>query len=655
MTDSINLINSTNIEEDNKIKKAYLFLTNEYNNLKKDKLSLINEEISLTKKAYNSQIKEYKNEVDLTLEKEKEIEQLLSKISKIQKRRALIINNSCNDKFYKLLLELVENSKKEKILKNFFSLIILQGNKNERPIKDLIRILKDKEEIKNLIYYASTIYSDLMAKDENKFLNLKTKFEQYFSELDDSEKGQYPFDILFECLSIIFEIIEYEKKIKDNNEILGKLTEKKNAKFVEIKLLELKIKNLNKNKKIIQNNLKIIHSFLDKFNEQKLSISSSQGFEDLFKNIEEYQKQEKEIQMINPPFDVITSLTFGTYYTQSEDSSIKSSKLTIKNNGLNLINNNTINNNNSNINNDLETQQKKIPPIDTYDKIFKSISNDNSNFETNEGQNKKNVNEKAKNEEKNDKKNLNINKNSGKKINNNNFIKNKNKNIINNNSSKENKPKQISMIKNYTKSYDNKYIENIQKNQHQKRENNKTAYNTINKQEEKLIIKSQSTFDGGNNKIKTEEKKTKNDNKGNMKYTFNSEEKELLSEKKIPYNFTELNNLGSRMNQLKHREPDESIEMSMPRENINKIEFINNDNVFNDNSVCDEMVSMNNEMANKKGRNTINDCINKIGVQNNLVVSKELYKDKLFMRRNNNGKLQIEKSIEASTCCVSCT
>ena len=155
-----------------------------------------------------------------------------------------------------------------------------------------------------------------------------------------------------------------------------------------------------------------------------------------------------------------------------------------------------------------------------------------------------------------------------------------------------------------------------------------------------------------------EEKKVENENKENLKYPYNKikEEKEITSEKKVPYTFTDLNNLGSRMNQLKFREADESIEMSMPRENVKKLDILNNDNFINDNSVCDEMVSMNYEIAKKNERSTTNDYINKIGVKNNLVVSKELYKNKLFMRRNNNaGKLQIEKSVEASTCCVSCT
>ena len=96
----------------------------------------------------------------------------------------------------------------------------------------------------------------------------------------------------------------------------------------------------------------------------------------------------------------------------------------------------------------------------------------------------------------------------------------------------------------------------------------------------------------------------------------------------------------------------------MPKESVNKnYNIVNTEYNFNDSSVCDEMISLNYETAYNMGRSTTNDYINKIGVKNNFVLSQELYKNKLFMRRNNNdfGKLKIEKSIESSTCCVSCT
>ena len=616
MEDSKKVNKSSNKIEENKLKSAYLFLTNEYNSLKKEKLNSLNEELKITKLSFQEHIKQYQKDVLLTLEREKEIEQLFSKISKTKKRRALIMNNSFNDKFYHHLLEIIDNSEKGKILKNFFSLILYKDNKEERSIKDILEILKDKEEIKNLIYYSGKIYSDLRVKDENEFLNLKKKFDKYFSEIDDSEKRQYPFDKLFECVNIIFEIIDYKTKIKTNNIILEKLTEKKNAKFVEIKILELKIKNLNKKIKMIKNNLKILRSFCDRFHEQK-SINSEQGLKELIQNIEEYQKQEKEFQKVNPPGDVITSLTFGTYYTQSEDSSVKSSKFSSKN-GFGLFNN--ILNYNENI---LEANRNNISQMNPYDTVLKSISNFNYNDEVNERNNKKINEEKPKVLEKNS-------------------CKNANKNL----EQKNNNDKKINLI--------NKYMENFNKNKNIKQEKKITADKNNSKINEQSIS-IQSTAYNYKDRIKNEGKKSKKENNENLKSSNNQikEEKEIINEKKVPYNFTELHNLGSRMNQLKHREPDDSIEMSMPRENINNIDDINKENLFNDNSICDEMVSMNFDIPNNNWKN--NDYINKIGIKNNLVVSKELYKNKLFMRKNNNGRLQIEKSVEASTCCVSCT
>ena len=592
------LISPSNNEEDNKLKSTYIFLTNELNILMKEKLNPLIEEKKSTKIKFQNHVKEYQNEVKLTLEKEKEIEQLYSKISKIRKKRALIMNNSFNNKFYNHLLEIADNPKKEKILKNFFSILLLQKEKEERSVKDLIQILRDKEEIKSLLYYSNKIYSDLRINNEKEYLNLKKNFEKFFSEIEESEKRQYPFEDLFECLNIIFEIIELEKKIKDNNEILAKLTEKKNAKFVEIKIIELKIKEIKKNIKIIQNNIKIICSFIDKFNEQKAVNLTEKGIKELLEGIEEYKKQETENLKKSTQFDVITSLTFGTYYTLSEDSSVKSNRFSSKN-GLNLINSQITNNNKKDINkNDYGTDC-------------------NSNLETNDRNIKRKENEKFKISDKNNK-----------------F-----------------KQKDINTIKNNNKTFDNKYADNLKKGKLIKIENKYT----LSKHNEKTP----DTIPTSNkNKIKKEEKKVENENKENMKYPYNKikEEKEITSEKKVPYTFTDLNNLGSRMNQLKFREADESIEMSMPRENVKKLDVLNNDNFINDNSVCDEMVSMNYEIAKKNERSTTNDYINKIGVKNNLVVSKELYKNKLFMRRNNNaGKLQIEKSVEASTCCVSCT
>ena len=173
-----------------------------------------------------------------------------------------------------------------------------------------------------------------------------------------------------------------------------------------------------------------------------------------------------------------------------------------------------------------------------------------------------------------------------------------------------------------------------------------------NNKNDTLILKQ-----NNNNNINQIKEKRSNNDKENIIEKENKIEEEIIDNKKNGTNFANLQFLGSKINQLKYREPDESVEMTMPKENLNKnYNIINTEYNINDSSVCDEMVSFNYEKGNNIGRST-NDYINKIGVKNNVVFSQEIYKNRLVNRRNNNdfGKLKIEKSIESSTCCVSCT
>ena len=570
---------SLSIEEENILNDAKLFIQEEYN-IKTEKLKLLKQELSQTKKQFQSQIQEYQKEIKLTIEKENDIQLLYSKISKKKKRRAIIIKNSFN----------------------YFSLIMFENQK--KNIKELLEILKNEEEIKNLLYYSYKIYYDLNQKDINLYNNLKQKFENYLCETKDLEGGGYPFDEMFESLGIIFEIIEIEKNIKENNSILNKLIEKKNAKFVEIKNIENRIKNYYKNIKKIKSHLKIIHSFYDNFKEN--SSNNAYSLKELIDKIEEYKKIDFDFNKTNPNFDAITSFTFGTYCTQSEDSSMKSSNLNSK---KKLVNNKLLKSNNINAN----IKENKINKI--------NLSSGNNSNGKKDSKIKSNI---FINENREIKKEINNVSGKNCKTNNINFIEIKDNKIYN----KQNK---INLDK----------IQNKDLNS-----NNKNKSLNGDKEEVKNDIN------------QTNESNKQKDEKGIIKEDKIEEEKEILDKKKILTNFTNLNLLGSEIDQLKHREPDESIEMTMPKEKTNKIYNINNNEYnFNDSSVCDEMISFNYENGNNMGRSTTNDYINKIGVKNNVVLSQELYKNKLFMRRNGNefGKLKIEKSIEASTCCVSCT
>ena len=221
---------------------------------------------------------------------------------------------------------------------------------------------------------------------------------------------------------------------------------------------------------------------------------------------------------------MITSLTFGTYYTQSEDSSIKSSKISSKN-GLNFFISNSLQNNG---NNNLNITKIKNPQFNTYDTLFKTVSNTNSNMETNDRNSKKIVNDKPKKVDKNDKNNsINTNKNTDKNIN-----KNK-KNLCNDNLKKENiklRQKEPTVIKNNNKTFDAKSIENIKKNKLIKIEKFIQPNRTITKDSEILNHKNQTIIN--KNKKKKEEINRRNDNKENSILTINNtiEDREIIIE-----------------------------------------------------------------------------------------------------------------------------
>ncbi len=626
----------------NILKDAIAFLQKEYH-IKKDKLKILREELSKTKKSFKNQLDEYQKEIKLTIDKENDIEQLLSKISKKKKKRAIMIKNGFNNKFYLYLLEISTNKKKEKILQYYFSLIFLENKQENRSVKELIEILRDKDEIKNLLSYSYKIYCDLRVEDEKRYYDLKNKFDSYILELKELDM-EYPFYELFESIKIIFEIIEYEKEIKENNNMLNKLIEKKNSKFLEIKSIELKIRNYYKNIKKVHSHIKIIHSFYDNLKGQNTTIDQ-QSLKELIDNIEEYKKLNFDYNRTNSNFDAITSLTFGTYYTQSEDSSIKSSNLGSKN-GANLNNKLTkLNNENSikdcSINNNIYDSLNS--GFNSYN-LNEKVKNNNIVITINEKNvNKINktvknpkinqkINYKNKKENKSSIYNIENYKNLPKGNNNNGNIENKIMNKINNNNfveiSYKNKKENLSKLK-------------TNKNKFEiKKDNSKKNY----------------ISDCLNNK--EDNSKNNEDNNGNSHNKENkTEEEEDTENKKTDNNFSNLHMLGSKINQLKYREPDESVEMTMPKESTNNnYNIISTEYNLNESSVCEEMNSFNYGIANSLARNTTNDYINKIGSKNNVVFSKELYKNKYFMRRNHIfDKLKIEKSVDSSTCCMSCT
>ena len=790
-------------EQENILKQEIKFIQEEFKN-RIEEYKKLKDELKNVKKSFHNGLNDYTIQKNLTIEKEQEIESLLSKISKMKKMMTLSINETISKKFYTHLLEISNNKQKEKILLKYFYFlfniynfckIYLDKNKtlddkdtfdkinkinnfsqnyftcmnninnfidNNQPIQDLLTIIRNEIEIKNILAYSYDILHNLQKEYQEIYIIVKKTYIELFNEMNNIEK-QYPFDFLFDFMKNIFAIIDYEKQVEDLKNILNKLIQEKNAKFIEVKNIESVIKTYNRNCKIISNYIKALKSFYYRIKEQNNininknnnnNINNNEIMRELIDDIEKFKKITIDYDKINSNFDVVTSLSFGTNYTLSEKSSIKSSIIDSKNNIDDNENeknsdkksiNKTENNNNIDIN--LELEKKEINANLTYIKIIKKDNNDSDlNNKSQKIINKKNINinkdininnnsfigkknnktmKKQKNSlskqnmiinyftttDKNiNKKNqlkkqlntksfnnkTNINKNKNTSFNTESNDKNINKIILSkqkyNNDQKllKSKINAYKLLNNEVKkkintNSNNSYnFINIKNNNINNNNNNNLSQNIIStkiNKDEQNISKTKNINNIDTDKTKTlkiKNKKTKiiieekDDNKilsvpnhtNTLKLYNNSEKntekefenKPFLINSKKKYDFIGNNryNISKKIEQLKKKEPEESIEITMPnKENNINDEFFDSNNIKD--SICDEMISQNFGTANSLIRSTTNDYINRLGFKNNVLWSENLYKNKVFKFKSNFKKLNIEKPIDTSSCCASCT
>ncbi len=815
MKDENNKINNNIISEDEEIllKQQIKFIQDEFKN-KIEEHKKLKEELKNVKKSFHDGLKDYTTQKNLTIEKEQEIEILLSKISKMRKMMLLSTNQTINKKLYTHLLEISNNKQKEKILLNFFNFLfnvynycskyIINNNSinnnflsnttfnnennnyfnifntiidNTQSMKELLTIIRNETEIRHILFYSYDIFHNLQEENNDIYLNVKKAFFELFYEINSNEK-QYPFDFLFDFMKNIFTIIDYEKKVDILKESLNKLIQEKNTKFVEVKNIESIIKTYNKNNKIISNYIKALKNFYYRIKEHnKNNINNNENnyitnninknnndvLRELIDDINKFKKITLDYDKINSNFDAITSLSFGTNYTLSEKSSIKSSSIIeYKNNNidneynsdinincninevinkdenakvnLNInentdikkkSNSNSIKKDNNELNKSNKNQKKSVANKtlnikinNNYNEIFKrrknqtmkkklcvnknnignltaiTDSNVNSRIKIN---NQLNTKSPLNNISNYNKRKINLNKN------NNSYIKeNKDKNRkisskpkinYNNNNSKKNMPMKtipLKFINNYkdnnlrkkyntnntrknkknikklspnlktnmtiiTKSNNNSHLKNTQK---LKKSENCVTQNYENKNEKKDENKCENKTEIDNNSSPKQTLKLYDDG-DNMENNITEKDintKLLLTSQKQKYDYQVNNryNISKKIIQLKQKEQEESIEMTMPNKdnNINE-DFFDSNNVKD--SICDEMISQNFGTANSLIRSTTNDYINKLGFKNNVLWSENLYKNKNNKFKSNFKKLNIEKPIDTSTCCTACT
>ena len=456
---------------------------------------------------------------------------------------------------------------------------------------DGILIFKNEYELKNLLQYLNEVYSNF-----DKY-NIQ-KYKEFFLFYQENSKKnyEYPFDFLFEFIGTIFDKIDLKntllkKKFEIENEI-----ENKNILFLELKKLETEIRENDSIYRSLGMYRKYIHKILEKYKESK----ENSDFDSLKQILLTIEKTKNfDVNQVNN-FDNMSSLSMKSEYSFSENSSINN--LSVSYIVLPSVNNGIVN---------LEEKEKK-------------------------NEDKKKI--KIKIEE------VKINSNNKKN-------KNNSKNTINNDDNSNNKNNQ-STNKKYKTGNEQKLSEKIDDEKLEKQNNSYQYLNTNDNIENSSIknkrIKKDDTIKEDNNeifkKINPEKLKSKNQKNINKPHLSNTN-----------LNYLDRSNSKRHFPKIfRHTKGDEggnseSMSLLLPNKNP-KLIGINNKTLIKD-SICDEMIVSN--FGTRTIKPSRGDYINELNKKNNMF---NFYLNpELLKKREEYNTLIIEKPIEASNCCVSCT
>lgn len=680
------------------IKQEILFYISEYNN-KLAEYKIIQENISKTKVVLSKLITEYTIKKNSVIEKEKENEALLIKISKLTKNLLISINKAINKKFYEHLKSILGDKQKEKLLIQFFNFSFnlynlskyfhfhiqeniifdifgnfgLDINENQE-MRNILRILRDEYEIKNLILYSKEIIQNLSKESISVYNKIKNVFSNLYNEIK-KEGKQYPIDLLFDFLNNIFNIINYEKQVEDMKILINNLTLEKNDKFIKIKNLEILINGYITNKKIISNYIKELNGFLIKI-KKKPEKKFSENIDELKKDIEKIKNLKVNYDKLNNNFNNMASL----FEINKE----------FKNN-LDKFDN--LFNNKENLN---QKEKKNLDEVkvnkENYSTNYLVKKNEKVKYEKINKIYIINVNhDKTRNRSNNLKRSINGNGNNIKSFNYktmyNNISLNTKKNFQDLSIHKT-KPKQNEGEKKFNEIYKNININNVKESRNRKdlmknkidkkyykstQENkiNRTLNNIIfkniikeppikknnkNKNTPNIILYNQSR----KNKISNQNCFGKNISKKNEQFkNISNQQKEeglLKNNKTFLQNEIKNENKQEKEEQIKQNEQKNSIEITRPnQENNNNDENAEIDEIKD--SICDEIGSKKLSGGNYLIVSNTNskNYINKLGIQQNIIWSENIYKNKNIQYKPNNKQLNIEKKIDAFSCCASCT
>ena len=711
--------NNITKEQENILKQEIKFIHEEFKN-KIEEHKRLKEELKNVKKSFHMGLNDYTIEKNLTIEKEQEIESLLSKISKMLKMMSLSINQTINKKFYTHLLEISNNRNKEKILLKFFNFVfnvynyskiyinnINIGNAdiknddyfidinnfvdNTQSVHELLTIIRNENEIKNILVYSYDIFHNLLKENEEIYLIIKKSYFELFNEINNTER-QYPLDFLFDFMKNNFNIIDLEKQVEELKNSLNKLIQEKNAKFVEVKNIESVIKTYNRNCKIISNYIKALKSFYYRIKEQNNpnneNAKNNDAIKELIEDINKFKKLRLDYDKINSNFDAMTSLSFGTNYTLSEKSSIKSSIIDSKNNNeennsdngnininlnLNINENkdeshNDKNNNDNKENNEKNNQnkEKKIEPkinknknaLNKKDNINIDVKDINNNNENDNKLMNKMINKNLAN------KSINLNKNKNLNKNNNSYIGKRNtKTLDKKNISLSKQNMKIINMNNLTST---EYSTNVNNKSQIKKQLHTRSFATYKNQRPKK--NSSFNKETKNKKLNTNDKKmfqskikaqkTLNNKQVNKKYKANNNSSHNYSNIIKNKNIIKITN-----DKIKKKDWDKQKEKnhntSINKKNSTQIMESKNTTTFDDLNKTKNMKDESNRTQNEKGDKNINPILSPISYTNTLKLynpsdkNTEKEFDKPFLLNSNqkynfngNNRYNISKKIE---------
>ena len=711
--------NNITKEQENILKQEIKFIHEEFKN-KIEEHKRLKEELKNVKKSFHMGLNDYTIEKNLTIEKEQEIESLLSKISKMLKMMSLSINQTINKKFYTHLLEISNNRNKEKILLKFFNFVfnvynyskiyinnINIGNAdiknddyfidinnfvdNTQSVHELLTIIRNENEIKNILVYSYDIFHNLLKENEEIYLIIKKSYFELFNEINNTER-QYPLDFLFDFMKNNFNIIDLEKQVEELKNSLNKLIQEKNAKFVEVKNIESVIKTYNRNCKIISNYIKALKSFYYRIKEQNNpnneNAKNNDAIKELIEDINKFKKLRLDYDKINSNFDAMTSLSFGTNYTLSEKSSIKSSIIDSKNNNednnsdngnininLNLnINENKDESHNDKNNNDNKenneknnkNKEKKIEPktnknknaLNKKDNINIDVKDINNNNENDNKLMNKMINKNLAN------KSINLNKNKNLNKNNNSYIGKRNtKTLDKKNISLSKQNMKIINMNNLTST---EYSTNVNNKSQIKKQLHTRSFATYKNQRPKknssfnkeTKIKKLNTNDKKMFQSKIKAQKTLNNKQVNKKYKANNNSSHNYSNIIKNKNIIKITNDKIKKKDW-DKQKDKNHNISINKKNSTQIMESKNTTTFDDLNKTKNMKDESNRTQNEKGDKNINPILSPISYTNTLKLynpsdkNTEKEFDKPFLLNSNqkynfngNNRYNISKKIE---------